>query len=349
MKEARIVGEIGARAATIVVDGSETDLRLLREILAEERCRLLEARDGGEVFQWLERGGVDLVILPAQTPEGLARCRQIRADGRSGLVPVLMLTGENNVVQEIEALGAGASDCLGEPFRPEVARARIRALLRHKAATDQLEQTETILFALAQAVEQRDPFTGGHCERLALFSLALGVALGLAREELVALHRGGYLHDIGKVGMPDSVLFKSGPLDEGEWSAMRTHPARGEEICRPLRSLAAVLPIIRSHHEKWDGTGYPDGLRGAQIPLLARVLQLADIYDALTSVRPYKPALAPDKALQIMREEADRGWRDPELMELFLRLASGEESQAWREAEAMQTSLGNLQAHLAAA
>lgn len=182
------------------------------------------------------------------------------------------------------------------------------------------DETECILFSLAKAVEQRDAQTAGHCERLAFLSVALGVAIGLAREELVALYRGGYLHDVGKVGIPDSILFKPGKLDAGEWVIMRSHPARGEEICRPLESLKPVLPIIRHHHERWDGSGYPDGLRGEQIPMLARILQMADIYDALTSPRPYKPAYAPDKAIELLAEETDRGWRDPRIFKMFVRL-----------------------------
>jgi cyclic di-GMP phosphodiesterase len=183
-----------------------------------------------------------------------------------------------------------------------------------------IDETEAILFTLARAVEQRDAQTAGHCERLAFISVALGVAVGLERESLVALYRGGYLHDVGKVGIPDSILFKPGKLDAGEWIIMRSHPVRGEDICRPLHSLKPVLPIIRHHHERWDGSGYPDGLRGKQISLLARILQMADIYDALTSPRPYKPAFTPARALDLMADETARGWRDPRIFKLFARL-----------------------------
>src|SRR6185369_16638672 len=149
-----------------------------------------------------------------------------------------------------------------------------------------VEETEEILFALALAVEQRDRQTSGHCERLASISVALGVVMGLARPRIAALLRGGYLHDVGKVGIPDSILFKPGPLTADEWDTMRSHTVIGENICRHLKSLAPVLPIIRHHHERWDGSGYPDGLKGEEIPLLARILQVADIYDALASPRP---------------------------------------------------------------
>jgi putative two-component system response regulator len=183
-----------------------------------------------------------------------------------------------------------------------------------------LDRTEEILFALALAVEQRDTVTAGHCQRLALTALVLGKAMALDRASLLVLYRGGYLHDIGKVGIPDSILFKPGRLTAQEWGIMRSHPIRGEEICRPLQSLAGVLPLIRHHHERWDGSGYPDGLRGTQIPLLARVLQVGDIYDALTNPRPYKRAYAPKQAFRILDQETARGWRDPELMKLFFQV-----------------------------
>ena len=182
------------------------------------------------------------------------------------------------------------------------------------------DQSEAILFALARAVEQRDRHTAGHCERIAFIGVALGVMIGLEQAAQTALYRAGFLHDVGKVGIPDSILLKPGQLTAEEWVTMRTHTIRGEEICRHLRSLRPVLPVIRGHHERWDGSGYPDGLCGRQIPLLARILQLADIYDALTSPRPYKPAFVPAEALRILEEETARGWRDPEIAAHFFRL-----------------------------
>lgn len=187
---------------------------------------------------------------------------------------------------------------------------------------DRMSDAENAVFALGQAVERRDGQMAGHCERLAFVSVSLGVALGLERKSLVALHRGGHLHDVGKVGLPDSILFKRGQLTAAEWVAMRSHPSRGEQLCRPLKSLRPVLPIIRYHHERWNGTGYPDGLRGEQIPLLARIVQMADIYDALTSRRAYKPAYAPAHALAILADETRRGWRDPRIFRLFAQLHS---------------------------
>jgi putative two-component system response regulator len=216
-------------------------------------------------------------------------------------------------------VAVGTEESWLDLLRPE--RERLAELdAAHDGTPSSDDETEGLLLALGQAVEQRDHNLSGHCERLAFIGVAMGVVMRLERTGLLALYRGGYLHDVGKVGIPDSILFKPGTLTAQEWVIMRTHPARGEEICRHLKSLRPVLPIIRHHHERFDGSGYPDGLRGTQIPLLARVMQIADIYDALISPRCYKPAYSPAKALKTILEETGRGWRDPRIVELFLRL-----------------------------
>ena len=180
-------------------------------------------------------------------------------------------------------------------------------------------ETEGVLSSLVRLVGQRDRHTAGHCERLASSGVALGAAMRLDSGSLRSLYVGGYLHDIGKVGIPDSILFKPGKLSGPEWEIMRSHPVLGEEICRPLQSPSGLLPLVRHHHERWDGSGYPDNLRGTEIPLLARVLQVVDIYDALTNPRPYKQAYSSAHALAILQEETDRGWRDKEIVSLFIR------------------------------
>jgi putative two-component system response regulator len=211
---------------------------------------------------------------------------------------------------------------------------------------------EGVLFSLAKVVELRDSHTAGHCERLAFSSVTLGVALGLDSASLLTLYLGGYLHDVGKVGIPDAILFKPGRLDDQEWEVMRSHPVRGVEICYPLKSLRHVLPLIRSHHERMDGTGYPDRLAGDQIPLLARVLQTVDIYDALTNPRPYKAAFTRQRALETMEEEIDKGWRDREITSRFIRLNKRvlEKIDRYRvpiSEKSMRDSFGNLQQFLA--
>jgi putative two-component system response regulator len=206
------------------------------------------------------------------------------------------------------------------------------------------EHADSVFFALARSVEERDQSLGRHCERLALMSSAIGLLLGLPTEAIRTLNKGGYVHDIGKVTLPDSILLKPAPLNAKEWALMKTHPVRGEEICRHAPSLEAVLPIVRHHHEHWDGSGYPDGLKGEEIPLLARILQMADIYDALTSERPYKKAFSPQTAIQIMQHETLKGWRDPKLMPVVeAALPLFESGSFW---EMGSLSLGGLAASL---
>jgi putative two-component system response regulator len=315
--------ESGEREPTLlVVDSREINRKLIKAMLREEGYRILEATRPVEVFELIGREKIDLVIVEFAMPQmsGVEVCRRIKANPATKLVPVLVLTTAQGVENEVASIASGADEFLVMPLHPAVMRIRIQALLRHKAAIDSLEDVESILFALAQAIEQRDKATSGHCERLATLSMTLGIGLGLPQVQILALHRGGYLHDIGKISIPDAILFKPGKLTEEEWQVMRMHTVKGEQICSRTKTLEAVLPIIRSHHERWDGSGYPDGLRGEQIPLLARILQVADIFDALTSERPYKRALSGPEALNVLEKEARRGWRDPQVVNLLKRL-----------------------------
>ncbi len=203
--------------------------------------------------------------------------------------------------------------------------ARVHSLLSLKAHTDELERAEMVLFTLARSIEAKDPYTHGHCERLSELSAGLGKRIGLNEEEITALRRGGVVHDIGKVGVPDSILLKPGKLNDSEWMIMREHPATGEKICAPLKSFRLVLPIIRHHHEKLNGTGYPDGLTGNAIPLLARILQIVDVYDALTTERPYRHALSTAESFNIIEDEVKRGWWDPDLFQQFQQEAGSQD------------------------
>jgi len=344
--------EDATEASTIlIVDDIDLNRRLLKAMLKTANYRILEAKRPSLAVALLEHEKVDLVVVDLVMPEisGPDFCRLLKTDRKTQLIPILMTTSVQGAENEVAGIESGADEFLIKPLQPSIVRTRIRAMLRNKALIDSLEEAETILFALAQSVEHRDRYTGLHCERLATYSIALGQALGLLRHDQLALYRGGYLHDIGKISIPDAILFKRGLLTDGEWQTMRLHTIRGEEICRPMKTLTPVLPIIRSHHERWDGSGYPDGLAGEKIPLLARILQVADIYDALTTARPYKPAFSHQHAIEIMLEESRRGWRDPELVPLFAEISQatpGTDAAAWPGSVSMQQSLENMRREL---
>jgi putative two-component system response regulator len=249
-------------------------------------------------------------------------CRAVKSDPATCLTPVVLVTGLSNVEDRIQGIDSGADDFLNKPVRKEELLARVRSLLKLKHFTDELENAETVLFSLALSIEGKDPYTHGHCERLSQYSVALAERVALSETDRVALRRAGVVHDIGKVAVPEQILLKPGPLTPEERAIMEQHPVIGERICSPLRSFREVLPIIRHHHEKMDGSGYPDGLKGEQIPVTARVMTIVDIFDSLTTDRPYRASLSPEEAFRIMHEEAQRGWWDANLFEEFRRLTA---------------------------
>lgn len=349
---AKPLARTSSEPTILIVDDVDMNRRLLRAVLKTAPYRILEAKRPSQALALLEREKVDLLVVDLVMPQmsGPDFCRAIKSEKRTQLIPILMTTSVQGPDSEIAGIDSGADEFLFKPFQPAIVRTRIKAMLRHKALVDSLEEAENILFALAKSVEQRDKYTGMHCERLAAYSIALGQALGLDKSVQLTLYRGGYLHDIGKISIPDAILFKGSYLTDEEWKIMRQHTVRGEEICRPMKSLSTVLPIIRSHHERWDGSGYPDGMRGEEIPLVARILQVADIYDALTTARSYKPAFSHEDAIQIMLEEASRGWRDPELVPLFAEVIVRENNQVVTSPAAshdsMRESLENMRRYL---
>jgi putative two-component system response regulator len=310
----------------LVVDDSSFDRNVVHDQLVEAGYLVSVAADGEEALVEIEARPPDLVLLDVIMPklDGYEVCRRIKSDPRTILIPVVMITSLHSTDERIRGIDAGADDFLTKPFNQQEMLTRVRSLLKLKRHTDELENAETVLFTLALSVEAKDPYTNGHCDRLARYSVALGRELNLAPEHLKALHRGGILHDVGKIGIPDSILLKPGPLNREERSIMQTHPIIGERICGPLKSLRLVLPIIRHHHERYDGTGYPDGLAGENIPFTARILQVVDLFDAFTTQRPYKPAYSLEQSFALMQEEASRGWWDRRLVEMFIALVKEE-------------------------
>lgn len=304
----------------LVVDDDAVQRALEQEILQPPKYAVTEAASGAEALQLLGHQAFDVVLLDKRMPgmDGDEVCRRIRSELELELLPVIMVTGISSSGDLSCSLTAKASDFISKPYYPEELIARLDSAVKHKRLTDQLDSAESMLFALARMVEAKDKNTGDHCSRLAHISVVLGQALGFSPEYLVALRRGGVLHDIGKLGIPDSILLKPDKLTEDEWTVMRQHPEIGARLVKDLKSMHLTLSIIRHHHERWDGGGYPDGLKGENIPLLARVFQIADIYDALINQRPYKSAMPKEQVIGIMEEEAVKGWRDPELTRKFL-------------------------------
>src|SRR5580658_3337902 len=306
----------------LIADDQASNRELMEELLSSQGFRVITAPDGSSALQQLQRVQTDLVILDVLMPgmSGLEVCVKIKANPDTYLIPVILTTSLSDKQDRIDGIRVGADDFLTRPVDRTELLARVRSLLKLKQRTDELERAEAVLFTLARSIEGKDPYTHGHCERLSEGSARLGAHLGLAEEEITALRRAGVVHDIGKVAVPDAILLKPGKLTEDEWKLMREHSVVGERICAPLKSFRLVLPIIRHHHEKLNGSGYPDGLRGEAIPVTARVLQVVDVYDALTTDRPYKKAFSITDALQTMKEEVAKGWWDPHIFDQFERL-----------------------------
>jgi len=310
------------KPSILVVDDHPQNVMVMTELLLTRGYRITSAQDATAAEAEIRRDPPDLILLDVIMPgkTGYELCRQLKDDPLTRLIPIVMITGLSAREDRLQGIEAGADDFLSKPINPEELFARASSLLKLKEFTDELETAESVICTLGLSVESRDPYTEGHCDRLASNAAEMGRHLGLDQDSIVALRRGGYLHDLGKIAVPDEILKKGSNLTSAEWEIMKKHPVTGEKICRPLKSLRLVLPIIRSHHEHSDGSGYPDGLRDGEIPLLPRILQVVDVYDALRTARPYKPALSHEQASVTMRDESRSGLWDQELVGEFFRM-----------------------------
>jgi putative two-component system response regulator len=309
----------------LIVDDAPTNIALLRHFLTRDGYEVIAATDGIEALEMIERESPDIVLSDVIMPrlDGVELCRAIKGRAATCLIPVVLVTSLNARDDRLRGIDAGADDFIVKPFDPHELRARMRSLLRFKRYTDELDSAEAVILSLARTVEARDACTEGHCQRLATLASALGARLGLAQGEIAALERGGILHDIGKIGIPDAILLKPGRLNAQEFEQMKEHTIIGDRLCSDLRFLQAVRPIVRHHHERLDGSGYPDGLKGRAVPLLAQIMSVADVYDAITTVRPYKAALSEAFAFETLMAEARKGWRDPDIVAALIAHLTG--------------------------
>jgi putative two-component system response regulator len=306
----------------LVVDDNPSVSHLLQQMLVAEGHAVETAGDGMDALETVARHAPDLILLDLDMPrlDGFEVCRQLKTSPVTRLIPVIIITAQTAFESKLQAWDLGADDFLTKPFQRVEVLARCRCLLRIKGLVEERESAEAVVFALARAVEAKSPYTHGHSERVKDYALRLAEQVGLAAEELDTLAKGALLHDIGKISTPDAILNKPGPLTAAEFAVVKDHTWQGAHIVEPLRSLRDTLPLIRWHHERLDGRGYPDALRADRIPLIVRILSVVDVYDSLASDRPYRPPIPPQRCLELLRINAADGGLDPAIVEQFCTL-----------------------------
>ncbi len=311
--------ESSPHATILVVDDENIVIDLHKKMLERSGYNVIVARNGVEALERVVAEKPDLILTDVFMPEmdGLQLCEELKKNERTNLIPVIMVTAVDDYDNKIRGIETGADDFLAKPIRSRELYARVKSLLRMKTLIDNLESAETVIFSLANAIEAKDPFTKGHSDHVSSLAVNLGKHIGLNIADIGTLEKGGALHDIGKIGVKDIILLKPGKLTPEEYEEIKEHPETGENICSPLNSLKPVLPLIKHHHERFDGSGYPSGLVGENIPLLARIMAIVDMYDALTSHRAYRRAMTHEQAMKIFSKDTTDGKFDPILFKEF--------------------------------
>lgn len=306
----------------LIVDDNPTNVELLYAYLKPHGYDLEKAFDGEDALKKIESTPPDLILLDLMMPRlsGYEVCQKVKTDPKTQLIPVIVITALKELHDKIKAIEMGADDFLMKPFNKVELLTRVKSLLKLKELYDDVDRSEAIIFTLAEMLEAKDVYTRGHSERVAKYSVLLARAIGLDEQDQAWIHRGALLHDVGKIGVRESILNKPEKLSKEELAHIRSHPARGCEICKTLNSLSPLLPIIRHHHERVDGLGYPDGVSGNELKVGPRIVSVADAYDALTSNRPYRQGIPPHEAIKIMEKEKNSGQWDPELVDTFLKV-----------------------------
>jgi putative two-component system response regulator len=307
----------------VVIEDDGSIAQLLRSGLATEGHDVVVFGDRADLLGQLEESPPDLILVDINTPETDAHaiCRRLKSHPATRFIPIIIVTAETPAEAKLRAWELGADDFLTKPFHSLEVVARCRSMLRVKALIDELDSAEAVVFAFARAIEAKSPYTQGHAERVATYALSLAAEIGLPEDKWETLRNGALLHDIGKISIPDVILDKPTALTAEEFEIVKLHTVQGARIVEPLRSIRDAVPLIRWHHERFDGRGYPDGLAGEEIPLLVRVLAVADVYDSLASKRPYRSAIPHELCLELLRLNALSGGIDAELVRVFSGLA----------------------------
>jgi putative two-component system response regulator len=307
-------------APRVLVAGEPHDVAIVSGLLLGEGCSVIHVRDGWAALDHLRTCPVDVALLHRVLPgiDGADLCRLLKRDQDTRLLPViLLLSGSGSAGERIDGIEAGADDLLAMPVDERHLIARVRSLARFKRYVNDFELAASVMTTLATMIETRDRYSEGHCHRMANYAAALGRRIGLSGEDLHVLRRGRFLHDIGMLAVPDAVLLKPDALDADERALIQSHTIIGESLIANLRSLQSVRTIVRHHHERRDGSGYPDHLHGDEIPLAAQIVGLIDVFEALTCPRPYQQARRREDALAILRQHGQNGWHRRDLVDEF--------------------------------
>ena len=305
----------------LIIDDSEKDQQLLHEILSQLGYNIIKAYNGKQGLDKIKQQQPDLILLDLIMPEidGFEVLKILKSDESTRLIPVVIISSFSEIEYNKNVIDLGADDFITKPFNPLLVNMRLKSLLRTKNLVDKLDNSERVLFALANAIEARDEYTEGHISRVTDMVVKLGKIMSFPDEQVEILRKGAILHDIGKIGIADSILKKPGKLSPEEFEIMKQHTIIGEKICAPLKSLQNLLGMVRSHHERLDGTGYPDGLKDSDISMSTRILTVVDIFDSLVSEKPYREKMSVQNAVNILKEEAEKGWLDKEVVNLFIK------------------------------
>ncbi|MDO8461881.1 MAG: response regulator, partial [Deltaproteobacteria bacterium] len=310
----------------LIVDDNPANVELLKMQLKGLNYDLESAYDGIEGLEKVKNWSPDLILLDLMMPRmsGYEVCKTLKQDKNTRFIPIIIITALRELNDKLKAIEIGADDFLIKPYNKLELTTRIKSLLHMKELYDDLDSSENILFSLARALEAKDLYTRGHSERVALYALKMAKAVSLSERDQEFIRKGALLHDIGKIGIKEDILHKPGTLTAEERLHIQSHPQRGYDICKGLKSLQPSLAVIHCHHERFDGAGYPEKKKGEEIPLSGRIGAVVDSFDAMTTDRPYRKGMKFDEAIKILEKERNSGQWDPQLLDIFVKLIRNE-------------------------